>query len=328
MENKEAIENLKAATKAFNRALRVKVMEKLRVFAEIDKNAKTYRFNFENACAEEIDVGEKFADGVSEDELEYFWIEYEKEGHKMRFAFFFKDVDTNSHNVHVVPGLFEEYEHKDNHPTDMPYVIIDSETQKVVIKNASGYYPFFAEQDADGGWWCPSGKNRFVPLKPEKVGNFCPVEEAEIETISDFRTVYKNFAECEICASNELARELNKVINDNLHETIRMRYGNRTERYTPVCWYDFQKTAYSLHFTKPVYFKNYGFFTQYNIINFSKEEEKVKDIITNYPIVQEPADYKSIKARSLFNELCSEDHKKLKDDFNNFLNETAPGKED
>lgn len=296
MENKEAIENLKAATKEFNRALRVKVKEKLGVFAEIDKNAKTYLFDFENTSAKEINTdevkSEKFVNDAPDEELEYFWIEYtektEKNVIRKKFAFYFSDVDTKSHNVHSVPGIFTEFVYKDKEVLDekKPYIYCDEKAENAVIKNISSVsrqnYQLLAEP-CGKGWWEPE-KDK-IPLKDKRVEGFCPVDETQIETIDDFRAVFKRFAECECAAAKNLA--------DFLYEKSGgkgdLNEARRTERYTPVCWYNFEGTGCSMFLTKPIYFPKFGLFTQYSCIDLGPTENVKFDsegnIIPNCSVV-------------------------------------------
>lgn len=269
MENKEAIENLKTATKEFNGALRAKVKEKLNVFVNIDKKAKTYRFDFENACAEKITdkvSSEEFLDDASHKELEYFWIEYEENGKRKKFAFYFGDVDTGTHNVHKVPGIFTEYEYQEVVDNKKPYIYCDEKAEKAVIKNKSSErYPLLAEP-CSKGWWVP--KKDHIPLKPERVEGFCPVDEAQIETIDDFRAVFKLFAECEFAAAKILA----EYLCEKTEKKDDLKIGRRTERYTPVCWYNFSGTGCSMFLNKPIYFPEHGLFTQYSCIEFGPSE--------------------------------------------------------
>lgn len=299
MENKEAIENLKDATKKFNRALRVKVKEKLGVFAEIDKNAKTYRFDFENTSAKEIDTdevkSEKFLNDASDEELEYFWIEYTEKTEKIvirkKFAFYFSDIDTKSHNVHSVPGIFTEFVYKDKEVLDekKPYIYCDEKAEKAVIKNIpSQNYQLLAEP-CGIGWWKPE-KDK-IPLKGERVGRFYPVDETQIETIDDFRAVFERFAECEFAAA--------KIIADYLYEKTgkkcALNEGKRTERYTPVCWYNFEGTGCSMFLTKPIYFPKFGLFTQYSCIDLGPTEnvkfDSERNIIPNCSVVWDNTKY-------------------------------------
>lgn len=244
MENKEAIENLKAATKEFNIALRESVNGRNK-----ELNGTVYKFDLERGKAEL--VSSVSVEDASDKDLEYFWIEYE-EGEK-KLAFFFKDIDTSTHNVHVVPGIFEEFDKRDKLEPRKPFVAV--ENGKPVLKNTVGRYSLFAEQNADGLWW--------VPTKSKIDLN---------NGIGELSTVFDCFKRSSIKAAEEYLKA----------NSLTLRVGeNRTQRYNPVNWknYWLNDDKYTMYLTNVIYYEGYGFFTQYNCYRFAEDK-----IITDYPI--------------------------------------------
>lgn len=270
----------------FNSALRSSVEKEWEELKNLDDSAKIYRFDIENVGKDMVNLAELKKD-PPDNCIEYYWIEYKENEKRKKIAFFFKDVDTRSHNVHVVPGLFEEYEYRKekNPPTDKPYA--DVENGKAFIKNikriyevAADYYPTFAEQDADGGWWCPVKK--CIPVsgeyKNKHVITIDKDSENGIKTIYDFKTVFDSFSNYEISFTNDVANKIYEELIRKSIEKVTLKSPYRTERYTPICWYNFSGTNYSIYLTKPIYFSGYGFFTQYHCIDFGEDK---KDIVTN-----------------------------------------------
>lgn len=338
-ERNKAVMKLREIMAKFNLALRRSVLEKYEALSNDEAtDIKIFKFDFENGKGEEADLNAP----VPVDSLEYFWIEYtiyDDETHddkRMKFAFFFKDIDINKDrlNVHIVPGIFEKFVlKKEKDISEIPQAFFDEKIGKVVINNFKGdylkeYYPFFAEQDINGDWWCPSDKYKSVPLKPVKEGRFYPVDEAAIETIPNFRDIFEEFARCELDAAKELADKLCDELNEKLGNE-----GARTERYTPVCWYYISgKKDVSVFLSKPIFFKGYGFFTQYCCIDLGNPGKKVAkttmkgkaitqiDVTTNYPFVKGAANYQEVKALTLSEELDERKLKKLKENFKEFIN--------
>lgn len=319
-----AVMELRKITAEFNLALRKSVNDKCRELSEKKAtDMEIYKFNFESAKKEKANLN----DPVPVDSIEYYWIEYasgkgENKGKKMKFAFFYRDVDKNTGNVHVIPGLFEEYkyEKKDYKPENYPNKPYVADNEKVVIKNIKLRYSSFSEKDMDGGWWVPMSD--CIPLKDDnksvddKAKNF--------GTIADFKTIFNKFFDCEFAVSAVLVKELSK-------EKVEMGHQHHlvSERYTPLFWYNIKINKKILHYMdlfKELYFKHYGFFIQYNCINFTEKEEKksektrigkyvTEDITTNYPIVSTGCDYEKQKAPSLTNE----DFTKIKNKVESYL---------
>ncbi len=303
------------AVSKFNTAL---LNEALRKSDELSKNSaynniELYRFDFDR-CEKELVVDEN---NISTDKLEYYWIEYKIGEQLMKYSFFFKDVDTGSHNVHVIPGLFEEYERQDNFPEEMPYSCVENE--KAVIKNVqSNYldkiesnYPSFAEPCDNGGWWIPTNKYKCISTKDFKIDKKIAID--------GFVGYAQEFREFEFTTASAIKEHLAAEYLKKNETPLKIDQSKiRTEKYKPVCYYNIyiNKVRFFMDLFNLLYFKNYGFFTQYNCINFTKEEGKNKDIITNYTIVTQNS--KNFKAPfSLSDEPKPEEVKEKIDDFLN-----------
>lgn len=285
------------AISKFNEALRDSVKMKWEELK--NSNAKIFHFDIDKVLIESLELDDLDKE-VPNDGLEYFWIEYEKDGSLMKFAFFFKDIDNNkpTYNVHVIPGIFEKYSFQPgkNPPQNKPYACV--EDGKAVIKNIKHGYPSFAEQDG-GGWWVP--EKDFIPLKVnEKNRKMELVDTNSIETIPSFEKYFEEFRNFEKTASSNFAAYLNSSIDG-------LKIGGQktpTERYMLLGWHNIKDANYSMHLTRPIFFMGYGFFTQYHCINFGKDiggrkKKGENDIITDYSVVTTLSDYKKFRGLSL-----------------------------
>ncbi len=288
----------------FNRALRTSSKDKFYELREMKgvSDVVLYRFDLARSDKEQVDAGD-LEKNIPQDNIEYFWIEYNKDGLSMKLALFFRDIDANSHNVHVIPGLFEEYELKDEIDPSTPHVVV--ENGKAVIKNVGSGCPSFAEPCDNGGWWIP--KDKYIPSKNRKV------TKDPNKTIENFEGLFQEFRDFEDRDSNKLK---NYLVN-NINGLKLKKSGGNTEKYKIVSWYNIVNQNYTMDLFKILYFPNYGFFTQYNCINFTSAG---KDIVTNYPIVEKDTekDYSALKSPiSLSGEL---DLKEIEKYFESFMN--------
>lgn len=274
-------------------------------------------FDFDDR--EKMLIDQKYLNNIPGDRIEYYWIEYKKVNEQtrkgvskktveqMKLNLFYKDFDIDTHNVHVIPGLFEEYQLVGKLPDEMPYV--DENKEKITIMNVNRVkdengervrFQAFAEK-CDNGWWCPQSK--YIPCK-----SYIVIKE-RIETIPYFKFFFDAFRYREKETTKSIVDYLNESIVDCLNarknrlenvSTI-TEWGSVTEKYWLICWYNFKikETPCAMHLTKPIYFQGYGFFTQYHCVNFEKdideqekheneffdEDKKIKNIITNYPVI-------------------------------------------
>lgn len=324
------ISKLRAATKEFNEALRASVKEKLE---EIGEGAQLYRFDFEKANKEEMIEKEKLDKEAPDDCIEYFWIEYD--GKKKKWAFFYCDVDKGTHNVHVIPGLFEKYEHKEDHD-NKPYVEVLN--GKAVIKNVRLRYSSFAEIDDNGnGWWVPISD--CIPLKKDYT--FDKTNAEGFGTIDNLKETFGNYFTCAINAANCYKNAALEVKVEELSEkeiTMRSSYA-RANRYKPLRWYNiyfdgnlyFCNKRHFMDLFNLLYFENYGFFIQYNCVNFTEGENEfikgekrgIYDIIANCPIIRTESDYEKYKAipLNMDSKQDKESFKRFKERFEEFLNQ-------
>lgn len=263
--------------KKLNEAMFNEVMKKKEELPE----GKAYRFDFDSK--KRVPVNENGKDEISDDQIEYYWVEYEENGKQMKLALFFKDVDINTHNVHVIPGLIEKYELRDDHPEGKPYAQADIKNGKVFIKNEDKLkdimgkvirYPSFAEQRGDGKWWCPQSDR--IPISDDG-----EIIESEGNSIKDLKKLLIELDLFEFEISENIAGSLKGA-----EKVQEIKPGRPTaKRYIPLRWYNIYldgERCYSILLTKPIYFQGYGFFTQYHCINFAHE-----GILIDSPVVGE-----------------------------------------
>lgn len=81
---------------------------------------------------------------------------------------------------------------------------------------------------------------------------------------------------------------------------MNIKYMRRTApRYQLISWYNINGNPYySMYLTKPIYYIDYGFFTQYHCIRFGVEK---REITVNCPVVDT-----KFKATSLSDNLFKE----------------------
>ena len=159
-ETQKAVENLRLVTAEFNAALLSAVFKKT---YELRQNSNVtdielYRFDFDSC--KKVPVDNK----ISTDNLDYYWIEYKEKTNRKKFAFFFKDIDSGSKNIHTVPGLCEEYKYEDTCPKDIPYAELDPDSGKF-IKNISNQY--LADIDSNCPFFCREGCRRRLVVSVE-----------------------------------------------------------------------------------------------------------------------------------------------------------------
>lgn len=186
------------AISELNQALRSSVKKK---WAKLkDNNAEIFRFDIDKVLIEPLKL-EDLDKKVQNDGPEYFWIEYKEKNKKKKFAFFFKDVDTSTHNIHVVPGIFEEFEYRmgKQPPADRPYSCV--ENGKAIIKNVKdkGCLLFAEQVGGDEGWWVPATKEvtgdggyKSILTKAED-----PDNENSVDTIEDVFQKFEKFKKSE-----------------------------------------------------------------------------------------------------------------------------------
>lgn len=253
-------------------------------------DGKLYRFDFDGKKSEPVDESNH---EPSDEMIEYYWIEYDKDSEgkpQKKLNLFYKDVDGSSYNVHVIPGLFEEYkliEEKDL-PEAMPRAVGNKDDVWVEIKNATPKKCLsFAEQRSDGKWWCPQSVRM-------------PISEENDEIIEDENNSIKDLKR-QLEAIRDFGKKVLEDIAISLESAKKVReikpYGPTAKRYKPLlCWYNIyednsNRYSYSINLTKPIYFQGYGFFTQYHCIDFEKREDGVA---TKYPVItSDKYDYKA-----------------------------------
>lgn len=292
-EKSVAIEDLKAAIRELNKELRKSVIDMFVKKNQIEgSNTKVYRFNFKEAKEEEITHINKndlaLEENLPDDHIEYFWIKYNaKNGERMKWNFFYRDVDKNTRNVHVIPGLFEQYKYDEDFKKATPYVEVKNE--KAVIYNVKYTYSSFADHDEDGGWWVPTS-DRIPVISDDYTYDEKNDEKKEptFMTINNLKTIFEkfnNFYENEPALSNFS----NKCIEGLGKTTMGNKHNKLSKKYKPLFRYliKTEQMICSMDYYKIFYFENYGFFIQFNCINFTKE---YKDIITDYPIIRKDTD--------------------------------------
>lgn len=302
----------------FNKALRRSVKEKWDKLKKNYSDAKIFRFDLDNAEAVEIidlDEDKAIIMGIPEkiipppdNGLEYFWIEYtgkNKEGKDVpkKFAFFFKDVDTNTHNVHVVPGIIEVYELQNEPPKNRPYAC--EENERVIIKNVKDNgCLLFAEKNAKGDWWVPVTEESTSLSGYKRIKTKDEDPENGVETIKDYSqkdvdvfALFDDFNDFEKEHSSEIVKRL-----ETSRKGLTLGYKRAhwsAKRYKLLGWYNINgDKEYSMYLSKPIYFSGFGFFTQYNCVWFGAER---KEIIINCPVVKPKSEAVSTLGNSFEN---------------------------
>ncbi|MBD5081783.1 MAG: hypothetical protein HDT44_08495 [Ruminococcaceae bacterium] len=333
-EERQEIKELREITKVFNRALRKSVREKYKELK--DKKPTIYQFIFEEArkkriAYEQLTLGKTPPD----DRIEYFWIEYKEDEKRMKWNFFYRDVDIGSGNVHVTPGLFEKYEYveeehfkQDKQFKNKQFVETSSGKVKIHKLKSGPYYQSFAEMDGKG-WWVP--KSDFLLLK--KYSDIIRTEEFEIMNDLDEIAVTFYLKQNKAYPFEKTKFEIN---TSSVKDTITLSESGGKPHHKIFRWLNvkFKENdsikKYSINFTKPIYFKNYGFFTQYICLDIAKEENTKSGnvVTTNYPIVKSKNDYdkakdnnKEILAPNIFNVLNDQKWGEIIDKLKAFINE-------
>ncbi|MCM1166615.1 MAG: hypothetical protein NC299_14740 [Lachnospiraceae bacterium] len=298
--NKTAVEALREKTVEFNFALRESVKRKFDelVGKENVDNVELYRFNLEKAQKDRADLTEP----IPVDSIEYFWIEYTQGNVRMKFAFFYRDIDAGSGNVHVIPGIFEEYRYENPgyKPEEVrkPYVFIENGTAKVKDSGSSGC-TLFAERDIDGGWWVPTS---------DCIKTTADDHIPEENCIKGFEKLATDFRQKEASMFEQIGYPQNYNDIPEGHKS-----GGKKPKYKMICYCYFHEKKYFMDMFNLIYFWGYGFFAEYNCINFT-----TKDIANNYPVVIQHRACKS--PFSLTDDNLNP--KKVKEKFENFIKET------
>ena len=298
--------------KEFNEAMFDAAFEKNKLL-----NGIVYRFDFNDGEERAKRIDESYKSKILDNQIEYFWIEYKMGEKQMKLAFFFKDVDANSHHVHVVPGLLEKYTLSDEPPKEKPYAdIVELENKKVVIiRNVkAGDYLSFAEySNNDKGWWCPEDDR--IPLTDNRI------DENSIATTEFNEEIKKTVKGHEKEFKNYFLEKI-RDFEENIfkEKSGGLSNGQRpSERYNPIYWYNIRKgykTLGSINLTKPIYFDGCGFFTKYNCIDFEKSGGN--DIIINCPIVDEfttEGEFNALFAKYSLTDANPDDVKKAIEEF-------------
>lgn len=258
--------NTESAIKEFNDALRCAVIKK---YNEL-KDAQIRMLDVKKAQDVELKIKENVLIYAESEEKEtdnnfinYYWIDYhfvDGEAQK-RTTFFYKDIDTKTRNVHIIPGVIQEWELNPKEKFDMPILIANEDNIKIINVMTKGcYFPFVEEG------WCPvySQNNAIVELvdKNHKIGKYEEYRDnMRSATLSCRKTVFdmlknENLLYCNGEANNYLVEGRGRYKKYEFIAWITRIQSRNSEKNHIVNMYDL------------VYFKGLGLFTVYNYLSF------------------------------------------------------------
>lgn len=258
------IEELLEKTAEYNKAIWNAAKVKRQ---EFNKDAVFYRFDFDSMENKKIDFDKDEDEICYSWHLEYIWAEYDFINGipQKRFNFYCKDVDIESCNVHVIPGVFQEFELKEYKPgelpKDFPYLEVESET--IFIKNYQKrdcrYFQFAEPYRSDNKrfFWTPAKKTKCTT-------GIIREQMCEGQTIDNFEEISNAFKIAE-------------------NHSINKKYNGTSPKYSIVSYIQLVKKEKYLDLFKIGYCSECGLLTLYNCLEYTigennKENGEIKTI--------------------------------------------------
>lgn len=191
--------------------------------------------------------------------INYYWIEYEFEDEiaQKKVTFFYKDIDTDTCNIHVIPGVIQEWIRINEQRLErenLPRLVIKDGMKMINLPSGKKYLPFIEED------WRPV---------------YC--ENNAINTLVKERKTVKDYEElrkCFRCVEKEERKKIREELK--LKNVDILRGGLATSsKYEFIMWNNMKRWSkeresyYSINLFKVVYFKGIGIFTVYNYVSFT-----------------------------------------------------------
>lgn len=192
----------------YNKILWKKILE---VKSSLTKNNPIiYKYNWETAKAESIKEETMF----NKKTIDYYWIEFEDDGQKLKISAFYKDFDTDSGNLHVILGKLQVWKQSNN-------CFI-----KDILNKATFRYQTFAEEISGVSWMGLESLETQKILEEYGIKDFNQIECRE--KMCNYLNLINNESVLEKCAnvlkcdqSDLKKRRSGGKLNDRYYSLIR-----------------------------------------------------------------------------------------------------------
>lgn len=188
--------------------------------------------------------------------LNYYWIEYDYvngEASK-KITCYYKDVDWEHRNVHVIPGIVQKWSKERNDSMDVydNGVIHKSKTAKSTdcrLFSEYGWYP--------------------AEWEPKNYTDGC----AKIETIEDYAEMKEDFVE----SISGFRENVKRVGKKDLTSKITRGGNPSAERYSIMRWINIEGGRYTINFYKIVDVQGFGPCAIFGCVAYEKTDESNKN---------------------------------------------------